>query len=197
RELLADLGLEGPYVRTPPWYAGGGADVLQASALQGLEGVVAKRLVSPYLPGRRSPAWLKVKQLRPQEGGIGGREPGAGPRGGGWRGGGGRGGGMVGSVLLGGPGPGGLQYVGHVGTGFTEAVLRQLGELLAPLARPTSPFAGTLPRDHARGTRWTEPRLVGEVAYGQLTLDGMLRHAAWRGLRPDKDPADVVLEPPP
>src|SRR5262249_13369025 len=94
-------------------------------------------------------------------------------------------------------GPEGLQYVGHVGTGFTEAVLRQLGELLAPLARPTSPFATGLPRDHARGARWTEPRLVGEVAYGQLTLDGMLRHAAWRGLRPDKARPAGAREPPP
>jgi bifunctional non-homologous end joining protein LigD len=185
RELLADLGLEGPHVRTPPWYAGGGADVLQASALQGLEGVMAKRLASPYLPGRRSSAWLKVKHLRTQEVVIGGWKPGEGRRAG-----------MIGSLLLGVPGPDGLRYVGHVGTGFTEAVLRRLGGLLAPLARPTSPFAGPLPRDHARGVRWTEPRLVGEVAYGQLTLDGMLRHPTWRGLRPDKDPAEVVLEPP-
>src|SRR5262249_2182768 len=135
---------------------------------------------------RRSSAWLKVKQLRTQEVVIGGWKPGEGRRAG-----------MIGSLLLGGPGPDGLRDVGHVGPGVTEAARRRLGERPAPLGPPTSPFARPLPRDHARGVRWTEPRLVGEVTYGQLTLDGMLRHPAWRGLRPDKDPDQVMLEPPP
>src|SRR6266536_3550982 len=156
--------LDGPHVRTPPWFAGGGADVLAASAEQGLEGVVAKRLESPYLPGRRSPAWRKVKPVRTQEVVIGGWKPGEGRRAG-----------MIGSLLLGIPGPEGLRYVGHVGTGFTQAMLRDLTDRLAPLARATSPFSGPLPRDHARGARWVEPRLVGEVSYGQWTDDGILR----------------------
>src|SRR5262249_56004259 len=79
REVLAELALEGPHVRTPPWYAGGGADVLAASGQQGLEGVVAKRLDSAYLPGRRSPLWVKVKQVRTQEVVIGGSAPRARP----------------------------------------------------------------------------------------------------------------------
>src|SRR6266508_3581527 len=112
RDLLAELALDGPHVRTPPWFAGGGADVLAASAEQGLEGVVAKRLESPYLPGRRSPAWRKVKPVRTQEVVIGGWKPGEGRRAG-----------MIGSLLLGIPGPEGLRYVGHVGTGFTQAML--------------------------------------------------------------------------
>jgi bifunctional non-homologous end joining protein LigD len=170
-------------VRTPPWFAGGGADVLAASTGQGLEGVVAKRLEHPYLPGRRSPAWRKVKDLRTQEVVVGGWKPGEGSRAG-----------MIGSLLLGLPSGGGLRYVGHVGTGFTVAALRRLGEQLAPLARQSSPFSGPLPRDHARGARWVQPRLVGEVAYGQWTGDRILRHSSWRGLRPDKQPSDVREE---
>lgn len=183
RDVLAELALDGPQVRTPPWFAGGGADVLAASTQQGLEGVVAKRLDFPYLPGRRSPAWRKVKDMRTQEVVVGGWKPGEGRRAG-----------MIGSLLLGVPSAEGLRYVGHVGTGFTEAVLRELGRQLAPLARQTSPFSGPLPRDHARAALWVEPRLVGEVAYGQWTGEGILRHSSWRGLRPDKDPADVRPE---
>jgi bifunctional non-homologous end joining protein LigD len=183
RDLLDDLGLDGPGVRTPPWFAGGGADVLLASEQQGLEGVVAKRLDSPYLPGRRTPIWTKVKNRHTQEVVVGG-----------WRTGEGRRTGLVGSLLLGLPSPDGLRYVGHVGTGFTEPVLRDLTDRLAALARATSPFAEALPRDHARGALWVEPLLVGEVEYAHRTGDGIFRHASWRGLRPDKDPAEVVLE---
>lgn len=183
RSLLADLGLDGPRVRTPPWFAGGGPAVLAASLEQGLEGVVAKRLDSPYLPGRRSPYWQKIKNLRTQEVVIGG-----------WRLGEGRRAGMIGSLLLGVPAAAGLQYVGRVGTGFTEVMLRDLLRLLSPLAADGCPFAGPMPGEHTRHARWVRPRLVGEVEYSQWTPDGMLRHPAWRGLRPDKSPADVTIE---
>jgi bifunctional non-homologous end joining protein LigD len=62
------------------------------------------------------------------------------------------------------------------------------------LRRKDSPFATELPRADARDAVWVEPRLVGEVAYGEWTRDGRLRHPSWRGLRPDKDPGDVVRE---
>jgi bifunctional non-homologous end joining protein LigD len=183
RDLLAELALEGDSVRTPPYFPGNGADILQASKDQRLEGVLAKRLDSGYLPGRRSPAWLKVKNTDHQEVVVGG-----------WRAGQGRRAGMVGSLLLGVPEGPGLRYIGHVGTGFTEAMLRDLTERVGRLGRRTSPFSTPIPAEHARGAYWVEPVLVGEVEYGQITLDGMLRHASWRGLRPDKDPGEVRLE---
>jgi bifunctional non-homologous end joining protein LigD len=183
RAVLADLGLDGPRVRTPPWFAGGGPAVLAASVEQGLEGVLAKRLASPYQPGRRSPYWRKVKNLRTQEVVIGGWHPGAGRRAG-----------MIGSLLLGVPAAEGLRYAGRVGTGFTEVMLRELMRQLEPLAADACPFAGPVPREQARDARWVRPVLVGEVGYGQWTADGMLRHPVWRGLRPDKAPGDVVIE---
>ena len=81
-----------------------------------------------------------------------------------------------------------LRYLGHVGTGFSDAVLVDLMARLRPLARPTSPFDEVVPREHARKARWVEPVLVGEVEYRLVTRDGRLRHAAWRGLRPDRAP---------
>ncbi|HLG68293.1 MAG TPA: non-homologous end-joining DNA ligase [Acidimicrobiales bacterium] len=184
RSLLESLHLEGPRWATPPWHEGPGAAVLRAATDAGLEGVVAKRLDSPYRPGQRSRAWVKVKEGRTQEVVIGGWTAGEGGRGG-----------TIGALLLGIPDGGGLRYVGKVGTGFDEATLRDLSGRLRPLARGRSPFTAPLPAADAARAHWVAPELVGEVRYGELTRDGRLRHPTWRGLRPDKGPGEVVREP--
>ncbi|GAB3202205.1 ATP-dependent DNA ligase [Geodermatophilus arenarius] len=182
RERLDALAPQGHRWAATPWFRGGGADVHAASRDNGLEGVVAKRLDSPYRPGARSPEWRKVKHVRTQSVVVGGWRPGRGRRAGG-----------VGSLLVGvHDDDGRLVYAGHVGTGFTDAVLRELGGLLTP--RRTPPFAGAVPRDVARDARWAEPELVGEVAFAAWTADGRMRHPAWRGLREDLDVDDVVVE---
>jgi bifunctional non-homologous end joining protein LigD len=184
RELLESLKLSGPHWQTPPYFEGGGEAVLKASLEQGLEGVVAKALDSRYFPGKRSDCWLKVKNLRTQEVIIGGWKPGEGRRTN-----------LIGSLLVGVPDKNGkLMYAGHVGTGFTERMLRDLGERLAPLESDDSPFADEVPRQDARDAHWVEPQLVGEVRFSEWTRDGRLRHPAWRGLRPDKSPSEVVRE---
>ncbi len=184
RAALESLGLDGPHWQTPPWFRGDGAAVLAASKEQGLEGVLCKRLGSRYAPGRRSDTWLKVKHALHQEVVLGGWKPGAGRRAG-----------TIGSLLLGVPdGTGALAYVGHVGTGFTGRMLDDLRERIGPLERDSSPFAGAVPRTHARDAHWVQPRLVGEVAFTEWTTDGRLRHPTWRGLRPDKRPAEVTRE---
>jgi len=183
RRVLESLQLSGPSWQTPPHFAGGGRDVWDASKEQGLEGIIAKRLDSRYLPGKRSDLWLKVKNLRTQEVIIGGWKPGEGRRKG-----------AIGSLLIGVPGNDGLDYVGHVGTGFTDAMLRELEDLIKPLAREASPFASPVPRMHTKDARWVDPEVVGEVAFGEWTKAGILRHPRWRGLRPDKSPTDVVRE---
>jgi bifunctional non-homologous end joining protein LigD len=183
RRILESLQLSGPSWQTPPHFEGDGESVLAASKAQGLEGVLAKRLDSRYYPGKRSDCWLKIKNLRTQEVVIGGWKPGEGRRAG-----------AIGSLLLGVPGRDGLDYVGHVGTGFTEKMLRDLESDLTPLARDDSPFATAVPREHARGAHWVEPVVVGEVAFGEWTREGRLRHPAWRGLRPDKTAHEVTRE---
>jgi bifunctional non-homologous end joining protein LigD len=182
RERLADLGLDDGPVRTPPWFRGEAADVLAASLANGLEGVVGKPLASPYHPGQRG-EWIKIKNVRHAEVIVGGWKPGQGRRAG-----------TIGSLLLGVPDGGQLRYAGHVGTGFTEAMLADLARRLRPLRRATSPFTTPVPADHARGAQWVQPRLVGEVAFAEWTADALLRHPSWRGLRADKDPADLSAE---
>jgi bifunctional non-homologous end joining protein LigD len=183
RELLEGLGLRGPHWDTPAVASGGGAQALAASKRLGLEGIVAKRLDSVYEPGRRSRAWIKVKNVTAQEVVIGGWTPGQGRRAG-----------TVGSLLLGIPAEEGLEFVGGVGTGFTQQMLADLYGRLRPLERKTSPFARELPARDRKNAHWVTPRLVGEVTFGEWTRDGRLRHPAWRGLRPDKSPDEVVRE---
>ncbi len=183
RDLLESLELDGAHWQTPPCHRGGGAQALAAAVRGGIEGIVAKRLDSVYTPGRRSPAWLKVKNVHTQEVVVGGWRPGQGNRAD-----------TIGSLLLGIPGEGGLTYVGQVGTGFTREMLAELRRLLGSRTRSTSPFTGSLPARDVRDARWVTPRLVGEVAYSEWTRDGRLRHPAWRGIRLDKSPDEVVLE---
>jgi bifunctional non-homologous end joining protein LigD len=184
RELLDELGLNGRNWQAPPAFTGeSGADMLAASVSQGMEGVVAKRLASRYEPGRRSGSWIKVKNVRRQETVVGGWQPGERGRSG-----------QIGSLLIGVYGDTGLAYAGHVGTGFTRQTLQLLAGRLAPLRRDTSPFATEVPPEHARLAVWVEPQLVVEVAFTQWTSAGRLRAPAYKGLRDDKDPAQVVRE---
>jgi bifunctional non-homologous end joining protein LigD len=183
RRLLESLGLRGRRWDTPPFFSGGGEDVLAASQEQGLEGVVAKRLDSTYRPGRRSPAWLKIKNLRTQSVVIGGWSLGKGNRSH-----------SLGALLLGIPDSAGLRYVGHVGTGFSQAALTALHARLSSHEQAASPFSDVLPTSISRDARWCAPVVVGEVAFAEWTADRRMRHPVWRGLRPDIAAADVTLE---
>jgi bifunctional non-homologous end joining protein LigD len=185
RALLDELGLNGRHCQTPPSFTDvTGADLVAVSKQHGLEGVVAKRRESRYEPGKRSPAWRKIKNVLRQEAVVGGWKPGEGVRAG-----------LIGSLLIGVQGADGLEYAGHVGTGFSEETLAMLGRRLAPLRRESSPFAAPVPPEHARVAIWAEPQLVIEVAFGAWTSTGVMRAAAYKGLRTDKDPAEVVREP--
>jgi bifunctional non-homologous end joining protein LigD len=184
RARLAELKLDGESWRVPDHILGHASALLQASAEQGLEGVLAKRLDSPYEPGVRSRAWLKVKSSGRQEFVIGGWMPGKGKREE-----------RIGSLLLGVYEPdGSLRHVGRVGTGLSEREIDRLQGLLAPLKRTTTPFAsGTKP---PRGAMFAEPELVAEVRFSEWTSAGNLRHPSYVGLREDKPAAQVTGEVP-
>jgi bifunctional non-homologous end joining protein LigD len=85
---------------------------------------------------------------------------------------------------------------GHVGTGFTHAELGRLRAMMKPLERATPPLAGTVPADVRRCAVWVEPRLVVQVAFAEMTSDGMARHPSYRGIREDKPPDSVHRERP-
>ena len=173
RALLDGLDLVGEHLSVPPSFPGQASVLADASRELGLEGVVLKRLSSPYQPGQRSGDWLKIRNLAAADVLIGGWLPRAGARSH-----------LAGSVLAGLPGPDGLEYLGSVGSGFAEAELRDLTARLLALEQPDSPFAAPLPADVARRAHWTRPILAAEVTYAEITPAGRMRHPVWRGLRP-------------
>ena len=186
RELLQRLDLNGPRWRTPNFPGVTGADLRAVTAEHGLEGVVAKRLESPYRPGQRSDDWLKIKNSRRQELVIGGWLPGRGRRAE-----------QIGALLVGyhedPPSAAGLRYAGRVGSGFDEAELELLDRELQRRRRDSSPFAprGVQPPPEAR---FVEPELVAEIRFGGWTKDGILRHSVYLGLREDRPASDVIRE---
>lgn len=181
RAALDELGPDGEVVRVPPAHGGGLDEAIALSRRHKLEGVVAKRRSSTYTPGARSKDWLKIKNQRTQEVVIGGWRPSSNGRG-------------IGSLLVGVPVEGGLRYLGRVGTGYTAADRVALRKLLEPLTRTTSPFVDEVEPAASRDATWVTPTVVGEVVFGDWSEAGRLRHASWRGLRRDKDAAEVVIE---
>jgi bifunctional non-homologous end joining protein LigD len=182
RKALDALELAGPAWQVPPWVAGDGQTMIEASRMQKLEGVMAKLLDSPYQPGVRSDAWLKIKNHQRQEFVIGG-----------WLDGQGRRLGVPGAILVGHYEGDDLVYAGKVGTGFTERMLDDLARRFKPLARADSPFTG---RTAPRAAHFIEPKLVCEVEFNEWTKSGQLRAPSFKGLRTDKDPRQVVREVP-
>jgi bifunctional non-homologous end joining protein LigD len=180
RQVLDALELEGPAWRAPAYHRGEGGALLEATRKLGIEGIVAKRLDSPYEAGRRSSGWLKIKNVCEQDVVIGGWTPGEGGRGG-----------RLGALVAGVMEDGKLVYVGKVGTGFTETTLAVLQRELQALRRSDSPFEGRQP---PKGTIFVEPRLVARVELREWTGSGTMRAPSFKGLRDDKDPQECVRE---
>jgi len=183
RRLLTELVPDDGCWTVPAHRVGDGQELVRAVDLLRLEGIVAKKVDSPYLPGKRSSSWVKVKVRLRQEFVIGGWQPGEGGRQG-----------QLGSLLVGVYENGALRYCGKVGTGFTMRELARLGEILAPLDIDASPFEPPPPPPIARVARWVRPELVAEVEFGEWTSEGILRHPSYLGLRDDKAATDVVRE---
>jgi len=169
-------------VQVPPAFDGDEQTAMRSSLELGLEGVLAKKRDSTYLPGKRSHAWVKLKHHRAQEVVIIGWTEGKGARAG-----------RVGALLLAIPGEDGLEYVGKVGTGFGDKQLDEMHTRFSKIERATSP-AADVPAAEAKGAHWVRASLVGEVEFSEWTATGRLRHPTWRGWRTDKKPADVRRE---
>lgn len=180
RELLERLDLDGRHWQVPPTYEDG-HELYDATREQGLEGVVSKRLSSVYLPGRRSPDWLKLPHRTSFSAVVGG-----------WRPEKTNDSGRLGAVLLGLPdGSGGWRFAGRMGSGIAGRAATQLAAALAPHTRPDSPFSDEVPRVDRVGATWVDPVVVVEARALEVTRDGRLRQPAYLGMRPDLTPADV------
>jgi len=150
-----------------------GERALATARAKGWEGIIAKLATSPYEPGVRSRAWLKVKVRGEAEFVIGGYTPPQGSRA------------ELGALLVGLYDQGQLRFTGKVGTGYTKETLRDLGAKLKRVRIDACPFD---PPPRVPGAMWVQPRLVAQIAYAEWTADGKLRQPAFLGLRTDKKP---------
>ncbi len=170
RQLLDRLELDGAAWATPSYHVGDGEAMLDHTRQLGLEGVIGKRLDSRYEPGRRTGAWVKVKNPALLRAVIGGFTHGSGGRTG-----------QLGAVALGvRTEDGGLRYIGKAGSGLSERVVADLEQRLAPLRRATSPFSQGSP---PKGTMFVEPALEADIEYLEWTNSGTLRHPVFKALR--------------
>jgi bifunctional non-homologous end joining protein LigD len=190
KELLGELIVPSDFVQTSPQVVGSGIALAQASSARNLEGIVAKKLGSPYRPGKRTKEWLKIKTVHDGDVVIGGWSRGEGGRSD-----------TFGSLLVGAYSDEGLRFVGAVGTGFDHRSLVELQKKLRELEQPNGPFVED-PRElrsmyggkSLKDPHWVEPRLVARVEFRELTASGRLRAPSYKGLRNDMDPQEIRFE---
>jgi bifunctional non-homologous end joining protein LigD len=184
RKLLKSILRADPRVRLSEDVAGDGLAFFEAAKVRGLEGIMAKDRRAPYLPGKRTLTWQKVKIRPEQELVVGGWTRGTGKAV------------DLGALLVGVYEDGALRYAGKVGAGFNTAIRDELLAAVVTLAADESPFATPPPRAVARTALWLRPELVIRAEFAGWTGDGLVRQAAYKGLDLGKDPRKVRRESP-
>ena len=180
KSLLKKLLPRRAHLRYSDHVLGKGKAALEAARRKQLEGVIAKKIRSPYRPGERTDEWLKIKTHMRQEAVIGGFTEPKGSRK------------HLGALVLGVYEGDRLVYAGQMGGGFNRTSLKEMRERLEPLIRKDPPFA-VPPREKSPIT-WVDPVLVCEVTFSEWTSDGIFRQPIFTGLREDKNPREVVRE---
>jgi len=180
KNLLADTLKPTEFAQACEFVENDGTAFFQATCDLGLEGIMAKEKAGLYLPGQRSPNWLKIKRVRDSEFVIGGYSFGGARKE------------LFSSLLLGlHDAEGNLNYVGSVGTGYSDAEAKRMFAVLKDIHIGTRPFSST--PDVKRLIHWCRPEMVCQVEYGEFTLDGKLRYPIFIGIRDDKEAADCTL----
>ncbi len=183
RRLLEQVIDHGPHWRLTDVHEDDPAALLAIVSEQGLEGLIAKRARSQYQEGRRSSAWRKIKPRLRQEFVVGGWTEGRDGRAG-----------SIGSLIVGFYDDDVLVPAGTVGSGLTAAEIATWQAIVDAEGRDDSPFSGPVPPSLGRRFHWIAPNHVVEVAFGEWTSDGFLRHPSYLGRRTDKDPRSVRRE---
>ncbi|CCM76722.1 DNA ligase D [Rhizobium mesoamericanum] len=177
-DLIADVDAR---LRFSEHFTEKGAVVLNHARQLGLEGIISKLADSQYVSGRTGD-WVKSKCLQRQELVIGGYVPSTAMKN------------AIGSLAMGVYRNGKLEHVGRVGTGFSVNLAHELYETLSALKQSESSFDDELTAEERRGLVYVKPKLVAEVEFQAWSADNNLRHAAFRGLREDKAPEEVMPE---
>ncbi|MGH2819704.1 MAG: non-homologous end-joining DNA ligase [Actinomycetota bacterium] len=191
KQRLDELVVPSSRLQVSTYVEGDGVALAEVARRRRLEGIVAKRLGSPYRPGRRTREWLKVKTVFEADVVVGGWSKGEGGRAR-----------TFGALLVGAYDDGGLRFLGSVGTGFTDEVLAHVWDRLEELASSECPFADD-PKGLSSGRfgkplrdpQWVRPELVAKVEFRELTAQAKrLRAPSFKGLRLDKPPEECLLQ---
>jgi bifunctional non-homologous end joining protein LigD len=191
--LQSILPIDNDHIRQSKVFDASGIDFFSAAERIGLEGIIAKKADSTYTSDLRSREWLKVKVQRRQEVVIAGftKNEGTGK--------------SFSALVLGVYKGNELQFVGKVGTGFSDKLQKEMIKEFTPLITDKSPFDYEVDVDKPTRFRpkrmgakptWLKPVLVCEVAFAEVTSDGVFRQASFKGMRSDKEPKDVIMETP-
>jgi bifunctional non-homologous end joining protein LigD len=181
KEILQKVLNKYPALTYSDHIEGNGIEFFKHAVKNNLEGIMAKRKSSKYIPGHRSDSWLKIKHHRTDEAVIAGFTEPRGARS------------YFGALVLG-------QYkkddefvfVGHTGTGFNEATLRSLYKKMKPLITAKSPFRKKVPINSP--ITWVRPKLIAELKFTEWTTGGNMRHPVFLGLRADKELGEIKRE---
>jgi bifunctional non-homologous end joining protein LigD len=180
-------------IRLSKAFAVNGIEFFHAAEKAGIEGIMAKKADSTYSAGDRSKEWLKVKVERRQEVVIGAFTRNAGTDK------------LFSALAIGVYEKGVLRYIGKVGTGWSEKKQKEMMAQFEPLITEVCPFdvepdvdepSQFRPRRLGAKPTWLKPELVCEINIAEITSDGKVRQASFKGMRSDKDPKDVILEVP-
>lgn len=182
KELLQSIIPENEVIKYSDHILEKGKPFFELTREKNLEGIMAKKIDSQYYPGKRTTNWLKIKHHKTQEAIITGYTEPAGARK------------YFGALILGAYDDGVLKYVGHTGTGFSNAYLKELYNQLQPLRQEKSPFAEKVKTNSP--VVWLRPELICEIKYSEITSDGRFRHPVFLHLRTDKKLKDVTMSHP-
>jgi bifunctional non-homologous end joining protein LigD len=191
RERLQQMLPESPVIQLSQTFNAPGTTFYEVARNMNMEGIIAKKADSLYLPGVRTKEWLKIKIAKRQEVVIGGFTRNEGTTK------------LFSSLLAGVFENGVLHYTGKIGTGFSDKVQREMMQQFKPLIRSTCPFE--VEPDYNKPSRfrpnppkatatWLKPELVCEVSFAEITSDGVMRHPSFEGMRMDKKAKEVKAE---